>query len=65
MSVDTQMLKVAQYAKVAAQTLASLSSAVKNELLQRMAQGLLDHTEELIEANEQDLKAAREAGMAA
>ena len=63
MSVAEQMLKVAQDAKTASQTLASLSSAVKNELLQRMAQSLLDHTEELIEANEKDLSAARLAGL--
>ncbi len=64
MNLAEQMLKVAQDAKAASQTLASLSSAVKNELLQRMAQSLLDHTEELIEANENDLAAARESGLA-
>ncbi|MCK4508232.1 MAG: glutamate-5-semialdehyde dehydrogenase [Desulfuromonadales bacterium] len=64
MSVAEQMLKVAQDAKAASQTMACLSSAVKNELLQRMAQSLLDHTEELIEANGKDLAAAREAGLA-
>ena len=64
MSIGEQMLKIAQDAKTASQTLASLSSAVKNELLQRMAQALLDHTEELIEANEIDLAAAREEGLA-
>jgi glutamate-5-semialdehyde dehydrogenase len=64
MSVTEQMLKIAQDAKAASQTLASLSSAVKNELLQRMAQSLVDHTEELIESNEKDLAAAREAGLA-
>jgi len=52
MNVAEQMLKVAQDAKSASQTLSSLSSAVKNELLRRMAQALLDHTEELAEANE-------------
>ena len=64
MDVAEQMLKVAQDAKKASQILASLSSAVKNELLQQMAQALLDNTEELIEANEKDLAAAREAGLA-
>ena len=63
MSVAEQMLKVAQDAKQASQTLASLSSAVKNELLEQMAQALLNHTEELIESNEKDLAAAREAGL--
>jgi glutamate-5-semialdehyde dehydrogenase len=64
MSVAEQMLKIAQAAKRASQTLASLSSAVKNELLEQMAQALLNHTEELIEANEKDLAAAREVGLA-
>jgi glutamate-5-semialdehyde dehydrogenase len=64
MSVAEQMLKIAKDAKAASQTLASLSSTVKNELLQRMAQSLLGHTEELIEANETDLAAARKADLA-
>jgi len=64
MSVAEQMLKVAQDAKTASQTLAGLSSAVKNELLQNMARALLDHTEMLVEENEKDLVAAREAGLA-
>jgi len=65
MNVTEQMLKVAQEAKKASQTLARLSSAVKNELLQRMAQALLEKTDNLIEENEKDLTAAREAGLAA
>lgn len=64
MSVAEQMLKVAQDARMASRTLASLSSAVKNELLQQMAQALLNHTEELVDSNEKDLAAAREAGLA-
>jgi len=65
MTVAEQMLKVARDARQASQTLARLSSAVKNELLQKMAQALLDHTEELIEENEKDLIAAREDGLTA
>ena len=64
MSVTKQMLKVAEDAKSASQTLAKLSSAVKNELLQNMAQALLNDTEVLIEENEKDLVAARAAGLA-
>jgi glutamate-5-semialdehyde dehydrogenase len=64
MNLAEQMRKVAQDAKKASQILASLSSAVKNELLQQMAQALLNHTEELVEANEKDLTAAREIGLA-
>ena len=64
MSVTKQMLKVAEDAKSASRTLARLSSAVKNELLQNMAQALLNDTEVLIEENEKDLVAARAAGLA-
>ncbi len=64
MSVAEQMLRIAQEAKAASQILASLSSTVKNELLQRMAQSLLEHAEELIEANEADLVAARKTDLA-
>ena len=64
MSVTEQMVKVAEDAKSASRTLARLSSAVKNELLQNMAQALLNDTEVLIEENEKDLVAAREAGLA-
>ena len=64
MSVKEQMVKVAEDAKSASRTLARLSSAVKNELLENMAQALLNDTEVLIEENEKDLVAAREAGLA-
>ncbi|MDH3998242.1 MAG: glutamate-5-semialdehyde dehydrogenase [Desulfuromonadales bacterium] len=63
--VTEQMIKLADEAKAASQVLSCLSSQVKNELLQRMAQGLLDHADELIQANEKDLIAAREAGLTA
>ena len=64
MSVTEQMVKVAEDAKVASRTLARLSSAVKNELLQNMAEALLNNTETLIGENEKDLVAARAAGLA-
>ena len=64
MGVTEQMLKVAEDAKSASRTLARLSTAVKDELLQNMAQALLNHSEELSEENEKDLFAAREAGLA-
>jgi glutamate-5-semialdehyde dehydrogenase len=64
MTVTEQMAKVAMDARAAAQILASLSSAVKNELLQRMAESLINCSEQLIEANGRDLAAAREAGLA-
>ena len=64
MNVTEQMLNVAEDAKSASRTLARLSSAVKNELLQNMAQALLNATETLIEETDKDLIAAREAGLA-
>jgi glutamate-5-semialdehyde dehydrogenase len=65
MSVAQQMQTIARQARDASNTLAGLSSAVKNELLQRMAQALLDRSEELKTANDKDLAAAREAGLSA
>ena len=61
---DTRMLQVAQAAKAASQVLAGLSTAVKNDLLQRMARALVDQAEGLIAANEKDLDEARRAGLA-
>jgi glutamate-5-semialdehyde dehydrogenase len=65
MDIAAQMAKVAKDAKAAGQRLAGLSTAVKNDLLRRMADALIEATEEILTANEQDLVAAREAGLAA
>ncbi|MHB1399861.1 MAG: glutamate-5-semialdehyde dehydrogenase [Trichloromonadaceae bacterium] len=59
------MLHLAQQAKYASRRLATLSSAVKNSLLLRMAAALEAGANQLIEANELDLAAARDKGMAA
>ncbi len=64
MSIGNDMLLLAREAKSAGRILASLSSAVKNDLLQRMAAALEQSTAELIAANEKDLVAARERGLA-
>ena len=64
MSLAQQMLSIALDAKTASQAIAGLPSTVKNELLQRMAKALLDHTEELTEANDKDLAAARQENLA-
>jgi len=64
MNIAEQMEKVAKDARAAAQVVAGLSTAVKNDLLRRMADALIEHTEELLAANEQDLAAGREAGLA-
>ena len=65
MTIAEQMAKVAKDAKAAAQVVASLSTAVKNDLLRRMANALIERTEEILAANELDLAAARDAGLAA
>ena len=64
MNIAEQMEKVAKDARAAAQVVAGLSTAVKNDLLRRMTDALIEHTEELLAANEQDLAAGREAGLA-
>jgi len=63
MTVTEQMTKLARDARSAAQVLGSLSSSVKNQLLQRMASGLLNGSDQLVEKNEKDLAAARSAGL--
>lgn len=64
MTVTEQMTKLARDARSAAQVLGSLPASVKNELLHRMASGLLNGSEQLVEENEKDLAAARTAGLA-
>ncbi len=64
MTVTEQILQIASDARSAAQVLGSLSAAVKNELLQKMADSLLNNSEQLATENEKDLIAAREAGLA-
>src|SRR6056297_1530359 len=63
MTVTEQMTLVARNAREASRRLGSLSANVKNELLRRMAQGLLDAQEQLTGENEKDLMAARAAGL--
>jgi glutamate-5-semialdehyde dehydrogenase len=64
MTVTEQMTKVAIAARAAAQIIGSLSSGVKNELLQRMAEALLDRSDQLLAANGLDIAAARKAELA-
>ncbi|MHC5035304.1 MAG: glutamate-5-semialdehyde dehydrogenase [Planctomycetota bacterium] len=50
-------------AKAASETVARASTAEKDEVLERMAQNVLDAREELRAANTKDLEAGREAGL--
>ena len=52
-----------QAAKQASRILASLETGVKNDALERVAQGLIDRTDEIIEANALDVEAAGQAGL--
>ena len=64
MTIRNEMLQLAREAKEAGRVMANLSSAVKNDLLIRMAAALEQGCEKLIAANEQDLAAARERDLA-
>jgi glutamate-5-semialdehyde dehydrogenase len=64
MSIRAEMLQVARDAKAASLIMATLSSAVKNQLLERMADALEKDADALIAANEQDLAAARKREIA-
>ncbi|KIH76071.1 glutamate-5-semialdehyde dehydrogenase [Geoalkalibacter ferrihydriticus] len=63
MTIAAQMLSLAAEARQAGRILANLSSAVKNDLLLRMAAALEAAGPTLVEANEKDLAAARQSGL--
>lgn len=63
MSIAEQMKQVATEARTASLVLATLPSAVKNELLEKMAAGLLAAADRLKDENEKDLAAGREKGL--
>jgi len=60
---ENSILEIAQKAKVAAKTGACLTTNQKNKTLNLMAQALLNQVSRIQEANEKDLKAAREKGL--
>ncbi len=63
MNIKEMVLEKARQAKSAARVLAGVSSAIKNEALMKMADGLVSATAELKKENEKDLKYAREKGL--
>jgi len=65
MNIQEEMLLLARQAKQAARTMAKLSSAVKNDLLRRMADALEGGSAELLSANEKDVAAGRQKGLSA
>ena len=60
---DNYILNLAQRAKRAAEILANSSGNQRTEALQAMARDLRSQTEQIIEANGQDLEAGRKAGL--
>ncbi|MCF6179531.1 MAG: glutamate-5-semialdehyde dehydrogenase [Geopsychrobacter sp.] len=64
MSIATEMLTLATEARDASRVIATLSSAVKNELLLKMAERLELNAANLQQANQLDLQAGRDKGMA-
>lgn len=65
MSIASEMLELASRARVASRVIATLSSAVKNELLLKMASHLEASAHALQQVNALDLQAGRDKGMAA
>ena len=65
MSLYDEMLQLARQAKQASRVMAKLSSAVKDELLRRMADALELGVAELLAANEKDVAAGRQKGLSA
>jgi glutamate-5-semialdehyde dehydrogenase len=63
MGIAEQMLDVARQAKLASRVMANLSSAVKNDMLLRMAGALEQEAEGLIGENEKDVQAGQAKGL--
>jgi len=64
MSLVTQITQLAKKAKQASHELALVSTDVKNQVLQRMAQAILDNSSYLIKENQKDLKEAQKKNYA-
>ena len=62
-STITSVAEICAEAKRASRTLATLGSDVKNRALDDIADALIDHTSEILEANARDLEAGRESGL--
>jgi glutamate-5-semialdehyde dehydrogenase len=61
----TSVTQICAGAKRASRELGMLSSGVKDTALHRIAEALVDRTGEILEANQLDLEAGREAGLSA
>ncbi len=65
MSLENEIKQLAQEAREASHILATLSTAVKNELLQKMASALEANSATLISENEKDISSAHDRGLSA
>ncbi len=65
MSIQDEMRQLARAARQASRVMATLTSAVKDDLLRRMACALEAGSEEIIAENEKDVAAARQKGLSA
>ncbi|MBN2645740.1 MAG: glutamate-5-semialdehyde dehydrogenase [Desulfuromonadaceae bacterium] len=63
-TIATQIQQLAKDARQASNIMAGLSSAVKNSLLERMADALETHRASLQQENDKDVQAARQNGLA-
>lgn len=59
----SEIEKIAQRAKGASRELATLATGVKDDALAAMAASLVERSEEILAANDRDMKAARESGI--
>lgn len=64
MEVDATLLAQARAAKQAARRLTSLSTAVKDQALEAIAEGLVSRQDDILAANALDIERARDAGLA-
>ena len=59
----TSVADICLAARRASRELALVGSAVKNAALERIAEALIEHTPEILEANQRDLRDGRESGL--
>lgn len=63
MNIETTVVEMAKASKTAAKKLARCSSGEKNQALKIIAEKLIQSSEQILEANTQDVKKARENGL--
>jgi glutamate-5-semialdehyde dehydrogenase len=63
MNIETTVVEMAKASRTAAKKLARCSSGEKNQALKIIAEKLIQSSEQILEANSQDVKKARENGL--